>query len=112
GGVIVHTLVSDIQTVNPTLPTDKYSNWITSKIFDGLIGTSRVDGQPRPLGLADGWEIAEDGVTYTIKLHEGVRWHDGEAFTADDVIFTYDMALSEDSLTSKKSIIEENLASY
>ncbi|UVI28035.1 ABC transporter substrate-binding protein [Paenibacillus spongiae] len=39
--------------------------------------------------LAKSWEISADGRTYTFKLEEGVKWHDGEAFTADDVVFSF-----------------------
>src|SRR5699024_7494768 len=112
GGDIIHTMTSDITTLNTVLVTDTYSGWITGFIYDGLIGASPVDGQPVPTGLADSWEIAADGVTYTVKLHEGVKWHDGEDFTADDVIFTYDAALAEDSQSVRKTTIETTLASY
>lgn len=40
--------------------------------------------------LADGWEASEDGAKWTFKLHEGVKWHDGEPFTAEDVAFTFE----------------------
>ena len=38
--------------------------------------------------LAESCEISEDGCTYTVKMREGVTWHDGEAVTADDVLYT------------------------
>ena len=38
--------------------------------------------------LAESCEISEDGCTYTVKMRDGVKWHDGEAVTADDVIYT------------------------
>ena len=40
-------------------------------------------------GLADRWEMSPDGKTYTFFLHKGVKWHDGEDFTAADVVYTY-----------------------
>ena len=40
--------------------------------------------------LADSWEMSDDGKTWTFHLHEGVKWHDGEPFTAKDVQFTFD----------------------
>jgi ABC-type transport system substrate-binding protein len=41
--------------------------------------------------LAESWEISDDQLTWTFKLREGVTWHDGEAFTADDVKFTIEL---------------------
>lgn len=40
--------------------------------------------------LADSWEMSDDGKAWTFHLHEGVKWHDGEPFTAKDVQFTLD----------------------
>ena len=39
--------------------------------------------------LAESWEVSEDGMEYVFHLREGVTWHDGEPFTADDVIFDF-----------------------
>lgn len=39
--------------------------------------------------LAKSWEVSDDGLTLTFHLREGVKWHDGEPFTADDVVFTF-----------------------
>jgi len=47
--------------------------------------------------LASSWDISDDGLTYTFHLQEGVTWHDGEPFTADDVKFTIELAQNPDS---------------
>ena len=47
--------------------------------------------------LAESWVINEDATQYTIKLREGVLWHDGEIFTSEDVKFTIELAAHPDS---------------
>jgi len=54
-------------------------------IFDSLVEKNETDIIP---WLAESWEISDDGLTYTFHLRDDVKWHDGEKFTADDVVFT------------------------
>jgi peptide/nickel transport system substrate-binding protein len=57
-------------------------------MFDSLIGTA-PDGQlTADRGLATAWRMSADGLTWTLTLRSGVKWHDGKPFTADDVVFT------------------------
>src|SRR5260221_10400315 len=61
--------------------------WIVSpKIFQGLLRYA-PDLTPLP-NLAKSWTVSPDGKTYTFKLQENVKWHDGAPFTADDVVFS------------------------
>lgn len=46
--------------------------------------------------LAESHEVSEDGLTYTAHLREGVTWNDGEPFTADDVVFSYETMREND----------------
>ncbi|MCI0783277.1 MAG: peptide ABC transporter substrate-binding protein [Chloroflexi bacterium] len=62
---------------------------IAALVFSGLTRLS-VDGTPEP-ALAESWDVSSDGKTYTFHLRPGVSWHTGIEFTADDVVFTYDM---------------------
>jgi peptide/nickel transport system substrate-binding protein len=41
-------------------------------------------------GLADTWEVSDDGLTYTFHLNPDALWHDGEPVTADDAVFTFE----------------------
>lgn len=59
---------------------------ISPKIFDGLLDYD-FEMNPRPQ-LATSWDVSEDGKRITFNLREGVRWHDGEDFTSEDVKFS------------------------
>lgn len=77
---------------------------VYQNIFEGL---TRVDqnGAVQP-GLASDWTISEDGLTYTFKLHDGVTFHDGTGFDADDVKFTFDRILAPDSVNAHKELYQ------
>ncbi|HEX6270317.1 MAG TPA: ABC transporter substrate-binding protein [Anaerolineales bacterium] len=61
--------------------------WMIGWIYDSLyIRTPELEPIP---ALATSASPSEDGLTWTITLREGVNWHDGELFTVDDVIFSY-----------------------
>ena len=66
---------------------------VAGKIYQGLL---RYDFALKPLpSLAKSWTVSADGLTYTFKLEENVRWHDGQPFTAEDVVFTTTKFLPE-----------------
>lgn len=73
---------------------------VYQNVFEGL---TRIDqnGAVQP-GLASAWSISDDGLTYTFTLQDGVTFHDGTSFDAEDVKFTFDRILSEDSVNAHK----------
>ncbi len=58
----------------------------STKMFEGLL-TYDFDLNPQPV-LAESWEVSADGLTYTFKLRQNVKWHDGKPFTAQDVVYS------------------------
>jgi peptide/nickel transport system substrate-binding protein len=60
--------------------------YITGKVTEGLL-TYDLDLKPLPQ-LATAWTVSDDGLEYSFKLREGVKWHDGHDFTADDVVYS------------------------
>lgn len=87
GGTVIETTISDAKVLNPILVADTASSQVTNLVFDPLVA---FDAEVRPYGrLAEDWQVSDDGLTWTFKLRQGVRWHDGEPFTARDVLFTF-----------------------
>ncbi len=75
---------------------------VYQNIFEGLTAIDE-NGAVQP-GLASSWTISDDNLTYTFKLREGVTFHDGSAFDADDVKFTFDRILAADSVNAHKEL--------
>ena len=97
GGTFIGSYTSDIQTVHPFLVEEEASIAVAGLIFEQLVGGDVRTGQPAPTGLADSWEIAPDGVTYTFHLNKEAKWHDGVDVTAADVQFSYDALANPDT---------------
>lgn len=73
-----------------------------ANVFEGLTRFA-ADGSIVP-GLAESWEISDDGMTYTFTLHQDVTFHDGTTMDASDVKFSLDRILSEDSVNAQKAL--------
>jgi peptide/nickel transport system substrate-binding protein len=111
GGQVIWSQANDIATVNGLLTSDYPTAYVTTFIFEPLVGSSPIDGQMVP-ALADSWDIAADGKTYTFYLNKDAKWHDGTDVTAEDVKFTFDVALDEKSPNPRRSTILPLLESY
>lgn len=111
GGQIILGLTSDISTLNPILGTDVYSAYITGMVFNQLAVASPIDGGIVP-DLADYWERAADGITYTFHLNPNAVWHDGTPVTSADVAFSFDATLADTSLSPRRSSVALVLGSY
>ena len=82
----------DYTRINPTM--DEHGE-INVLLFDGLTDHDG-DGQVIPR-LAERWDYDPDTLTYTFYLAQGVTWHDGQPFTAEDVKFTYEAIMDPDN---------------
>jgi peptide/nickel transport system substrate-binding protein len=66
---------------------------VAQHMFNGLIESNIATGKIEP-ALAESWSVSGDGRVYTFKLRQGVKWHDGVEFSADDVVFTFDQIIA------------------
>lgn len=106
----------DYTRINPAM--DEHGE-INILIFNGL---TAHNGKNEVIpGLAKSWEFDEASCTYTFHLEEGVKWHDGEAFTADDVKFTIEAIMNPENGSEnspnyedveKITVIDENTISF
>ena len=91
GGKLVIATGSDPGQLNPGLTTVSGVHLVADNMFNGLIQfDQKLDPQPN---LAERWQVAPDGKSYTFFLRKGVKWHDGQPFTAADVKFTFEEVL-------------------
>ncbi len=82
----------DYDSINPIM--NEHCE-IKHLLFDSLV--KRDGNGDLVASLAESWSYDETTMTYTFKLVEGVKWHDGEAFTADDVKFTIEAIMDPDN---------------
>lgn len=87
--------------LDPTIGAQVMIGQVTwQNVFEGLTTIDR-DGKVVPL-LAESWTVSPDGLTYTFKLRQGVKFHDGEAFDSSTAKFTLDRARGADSVNPQK----------
>ena len=91
GGTLVASIGSEPTTLNLDITTDFYPYVVGGPIYSKL-ATLGPDGAPVP-DLAKSWTISDDGKTYTFNLNTGVKWHDGQPFSSEDVKFTFEKIL-------------------
>ena len=92
----------DYTRINPAL--DEHGE-INLLLFDGL--TSHNGKNEVAPGLAKSWEFDETACTYTFHLEEGVVWHDGEPFTAEEVKFTIEAVMDPENASENAPNFED-----
>ena len=93
-GYLVAALNADIQTADVQKTSKDYE--VPFNIFDRLVDVEvGTDGNSKIVpSLAESWEISDDGLEYTFHLRQGVKFHNGNDFTAEDVAYTFHRMLT------------------
>ena len=89
-------MTEDPSTLDVQKTTSEYD--IPLNIFDCLVLCVTENGEPvlKP-GLATSWDISDDGLVYTFHLREGVKFHNGNDFTAEDVKYTIERMMNPEN---------------
>ena len=90
-------------SLDPTADaTASIDGMLAQNVYESLTIVNEA-GEVLP-NLAQSWTVSDDGLTYTFNLHTGVTFHDGSAFDAEDVKFSFDRAMAEDSVNPSAGI--------
>ncbi|MFB5266196.1 peptide ABC transporter substrate-binding protein [Paenibacillus enshidis] len=84
-------LMSEPPTFDPAQAQDSQTNTVLKTMYEGLTRMGE-DGKEQP-GVAESWEISEDGLTYTFKLRDNAKWSNGDPVTANDFVFAWQRVL-------------------
>ena len=88
GGVYTEGIVGEPTHINPILAQAMEVDADMVQLVYSSLFSYDDTGKLRP-SLAEGYELLEDGKKYAVKIRPGVKWHDGQDLTADDVLFTF-----------------------
>ena len=112
GGTLVMAVASNPKSFNPVVESDSNTAWILyGPIYRGLIDYDNYEQKDIP-ALAKSWTASADGLTWTFNLRKGVKWSDGVPFTADDVLFTYQVTFDPKEVAPAASSFAQSDGSY
>lgn len=108
GGTMTVVLIAEPRVLSPYTGSWN-SGFVAGQIFNSLLAIDDNMDPTLPSLATELPEINEAEGSYTFKLREGVKWHDGEPFTADDVKFTFEEMMQYDifgALYFKDTVVE------
>ena len=95
GGTFISAKTTEATGLDPQLVTSLSRTRISPLTYNQLV---RFDTEMNPVPeLAESWQVSPDGLTWTFKLRQGVRFHDGQELTSADVKFSFDRLQEKNS---------------
>ena len=85
----------NLDSLNPFIGYQNVSYAVYGENYDYLLRYGPESPEPVP-GLAESWEVSDDGLTWTFRIRKGVTWQDDRALTARDVAFSYNYVIDND----------------
>ncbi|NLJ59796.1 MAG: peptide ABC transporter substrate-binding protein [Firmicutes bacterium] len=98
--IVVGMKADKIITLDPAMYRDRSTETVLRNMFDGLV-TRTWDGKVVP-EIAESWTVPSDN-TYVFKLRKDVKFHNGDALDADDVVFTFKRVLEDGAIAGQSS---------
>lgn len=92
---ITYNIGGEPSTLSPLSASDGYTSAVHAYVFESMLDKD-VDTYEWKPALATEWTISKDKKVFEFTLRQGVKWHDGKEFTAEDVKFSYDVIFTDD----------------
>jgi len=104
GGRLVVALRGEPKTLNPLIAADARSREVIGVMQADLIHINRATQLTEP-ALAKSWKVSSDGLTFTLVLRKGLKFSDGQPMDADDVLFTFQVYLDENTHAPQRDLL-------
>lgn len=98
---------ADLTSLDPHKFVSGLDHAFFSNVFESLM-VHEQDGTLTP-ALAESVTVSEDGLEHTFSLRPGVTWHNGDAFTAEDVLFTWERSINPDIGNSRATVVSNKI---
>jgi peptide/nickel transport system substrate-binding protein len=110
-GTLVFAVESlSAQTMDPVLEGRPGNAIYQAPMYDSLVGFDLQKGGVGP-GVAESWELSEDGLTWTFRLRPGQKFHNGDALTAQDVKFSLQRQMAPNSTAAAAATMRRAIKS-
>jgi peptide/nickel transport system substrate-binding protein len=105
GGIAVVAIGSDFDVFNELATTSALGDQVIGHVLfqNLLVYDENLDYAP---ALADSFWLADDGLSATFRIRDGVRWHDGEPVTVDDVVWSFEMSKLDATAYPERQALE------
>lgn len=90
--ILVIAAGQDIPNFDPHVATGYSASFFVRNVYDPLVRVANNPPEAVP-ALAESWESSADGLVWTFKLNPAAKFHNGDAVTADDVVYSFERAL-------------------
>lgn len=99
GNVLRYVMSSEPETLDPNMNNYAASSNVLLNLFTGLYQYS-TDGTSVEPACAESYTVSDDGLTYTFKLREGLKWSDGTPLTAADFEYSWKRELKQETAST------------
>lgn len=106
-GGTLNLSVTKFNTLNPLFNQNYSVYQLHHLVYESLL-TFNENMEIEPL-LAESWVVSDDGQSVDLKLRENIKWHDGEPFTSEDVIFTINLIKGNIKEVKSKTIFTTSI---